>query len=50
MERGRRTSGEGKKAEEGEEGALRINLKQVFQEEGLLGYDPSLGTCTGEFQ
>uniref|UniRef100_A0A3Q3KW29 DALR anticodon-binding domain-containing protein 3-like n=1 Tax=Mastacembelus armatus TaxID=205130 RepID=A0A3Q3KW29_9TELE len=28
------------------ERALRINLKRVFQEEGLLGYDPSLGTCT----
>lgn len=51
-ERGRRSSGGGgKKAEEGEnEGALRINLKRVFQEEGLLGYDPSLGTCTGETQ
>lgn len=50
MERGRRASGGGgRKAEEGEnEGALRINLKQVFQEEGLPGYDPSLGTCTGE--
>ena len=51
MERGRRTSGGGggRKAEEGEnEGALRVNLKRVFQEEGLLGYDPSLGTCTGE--
>ncbi|KAL3974198.1 DnaJ-like proiein [Sarotherodon galilaeus] len=48
MERGRRTSGGGgRKAEEGEnEGALRINLKRVFQEEGLPGYDPSLGTCT----
>ncbi|KAK2851151.1 hypothetical protein Q5P01_007427 [Channa striata] len=47
-ERGRRTSGGGgRKAEEVEdEGALRINLKRVFQEEGLLGYDPSLGTCT----
>lgn len=49
-ERGRRTSGGGvSKAEEGEnEGTLRVNLKRVFQEEGLLGYDPSLGTCTGE--
>ncbi|XP_070767060.1 DALR anticodon-binding domain-containing protein 3 [Enoplosus armatus] len=48
-ERGRRTSGGGggRKVEEGEdEGALRINLKRVFQEEGLLGYDPSLGTST----
>ncbi|TNN64685.1 DALR anticodon-binding domain-containing protein 3 [Liparis tanakae] len=56
-ERGRRTSGGGgeeegeggrrrRKAEEGEnEEALRVNLKRVFQEEGLLGYDPSLGTC-----
>lgn len=35
--------------EEGDnEGVLRVNLKRVFQEEGLLGYDPSLGTCTGE--
>lgn len=47
-ERGRRTSGGGaRRAEEGEdEGALRVNLKRVFQEEGLLGYDPSLGTST----
>uniref|UniRef100_A0A673B9B6 DALR anticodon binding domain-containing protein n=1 Tax=Sphaeramia orbicularis TaxID=375764 RepID=A0A673B9B6_9TELE len=48
--RGRRTSGGGgggRKVEEGEdEGAVRVNLKRVFQEEGLLGYDPSLGTCT----
>uniref|UniRef100_A0A3Q3XFK4 DALR anticodon binding domain-containing protein n=1 Tax=Mola mola TaxID=94237 RepID=A0A3Q3XFK4_MOLML len=45
-ERGRRTR-ERRKAEEGEnKGALRVNLKRVFQEEGLLGYDPSLGTCT----
>ncbi len=50
MERGRRTSGGGgRKTEEGEnEGMLRVNLKRAFQEEGLLGYDPSLGTCTGE--
>lgn len=48
-ERGRRTSGGGESsAEEGEiEGAFRLNLKKVFQEEGLLGYDPSIGTCTG---
>ncbi|KAM6982482.1 DALR anticodon-binding domain-containing protein 3 [Tautogolabrus adspersus] len=46
-ERGRRTSGGGKKVEEEEsKGALRVNLKRAFQEEGLLGYDPSLGTCT----
>lgn len=52
-EKGRKTcrgGGGGKKVEEEEEndGALRINLKRVFQEEGLLGYDPSLGTCIGE--
>lgn len=52
-ERGRRTSGgEGGaagKAEEGEnEEVLRVNLKRVFQEEGLQGYDPSLGTCRGK--
>uniref|UniRef100_A0A8D3AEK7 DALR anticodon binding domain containing 3 n=2 Tax=Scophthalmus maximus TaxID=52904 RepID=A0A8D3AEK7_SCOMX len=43
-ERGRRTSGGGgSKADDGEnERALRVNLKRVFQEEGLLGYDPSL--------
>lgn len=48
-ERGRRTSGGGESsAEEGEsEGAFRVNLKRVFQEELLLGYDPSIGTCTG---
>lgn len=44
---GGRRGGEGRKLEEGEnEGALRVNLKRVFQEEGLPGYDPSLGTCT----
>lgn len=49
VERSRRTSGGGgSSAEEGEtEGVLRVNLKRVFQEEGLLGYDPSIGTCTG---
>uniref|UniRef100_H2TLB6 DALR anticodon binding domain containing 3 n=1 Tax=Takifugu rubripes TaxID=31033 RepID=H2TLB6_TAKRU len=48
-ETGRRSSGGGggRKAEEGEiDGELRVNLKRVFQEEGLLGYDPSIGTCT----
>ncbi|XP_054653254.1 DALR anticodon-binding domain-containing protein 3 isoform X2 [Dunckerocampus dactyliophorus] len=48
-ERGRRTSGGGgrKNTEEGEnEAAVRVNLKRVFQDEGLQGYDPSLGTCT----
>ncbi|KAM4571500.1 DALR anticodon-binding domain-containing protein 3 [Fundulus diaphanus] len=44
---GRRSSGGGgrKAVEEENEGGLRINLKQVFQEEGMLGYDPTLGTC-----
>lgn len=49
-ERGRRASGGGggRTGEEGEiDGELRVNLKRVFQEEGLLGYDPSIGTCTG---
>ncbi|XP_061760842.1 DALR anticodon-binding domain-containing protein 3 [Nerophis ophidion] len=48
-ESGRKTSaGRGrKKADEGEnEAAVRVNLKRVFQDEGLQGYDPSLGTCT----
>ncbi|XP_056131071.1 DALR anticodon-binding domain-containing protein 3 [Lampris incognitus] len=46
-ERDSRPSGGGRKAEDGEnEGALRVNLKRVFQEEGLPGYDPSLGTFT----
>ncbi|XP_013857219.1 DALR anticodon-binding domain-containing protein 3 [Austrofundulus limnaeus] len=50
-ERGRRASGGGggrrvEEEEEEEEGVLRMNLKRVFQEEGLLGYDPTLGTCT----
>lgn len=45
---GRRES-EGKKMEgEKERGTLRVNLKRVLQEEQLPGYDPSLGTCTGE--
>ncbi|XP_055787934.1 DALR anticodon-binding domain-containing protein 3-like isoform X2 [Salvelinus fontinalis] len=29
---------------------LRVNLKRVFQEEQLPGYDLSLGTCTGGLQ
>lgn len=56
VERSRRTSGGGRrkteeeveKDEEENEEVLRVNLKRVFQEEGLLGYDPSLGTCTGD--
>lgn len=60
VERSMRTSGGGRRKaeqkdeeeEEGEENkeALRVNLKRVFQEEGLLGYDPSLGTCTGDIR
>lgn len=49
-DRGRRSSGGGggSSAEEGDmEGGLRVNLKRAFLEEGLLGYDPSIGTCTG---
>ncbi|XP_010894127.2 DALR anticodon-binding domain-containing protein 3 isoform X2 [Esox lucius] len=43
----RSREGEGKKMEgEKEEVLLRVNLKRVFQEEQLSGYDPSLGTCT----
>ncbi|XP_055748765.1 DALR anticodon-binding domain-containing protein 3 [Salvelinus fontinalis] len=42
---GRRES-EGKKMEGEKEWTLRVNLKRVFQEEQLPGYDPSLGTCT----
>ncbi|KAJ8015912.1 hypothetical protein DPEC_G00001620 [Dallia pectoralis] len=42
-----RRDGERKKMEgEKEEVFLRVNLKRVFQEEQLPGYDPSLGTCT----
>lgn len=50
MERGKRRSRgeeiEGEKRGIKEE--VRINLKQVVQDENLQGYDPSLGTCTGE--
>ncbi|XP_068188199.1 DALR anticodon-binding domain-containing protein 3 [Antennarius striatus] len=47
-QRGRRVSGGGQRKveDEADEEALKVNLKRVFQEEGLLGYDPSLGTCT----
>ncbi|RXN29457.1 DALR anticodon-binding domain-containing 3 isoform X2 [Labeo rohita] len=48
MERGKRRSRgeeiEGEKRGIKEE--VRINLKQVLQDENLQGYDPSLGTCT----
>lgn len=48
MERGkRRSSGEEIKGEErGIKEEIRINLKQVVQDENLQGYDPSLGICT----
>lgn len=57
LERSRRPSGGGQREGEDDEDdeeenkeALRVNLKRVFQEEGLLGYDPSLGTCTGKIR
>uniref|UniRef100_A0A8C6SNF1 DALR anticodon binding domain containing 3 n=1 Tax=Neogobius melanostomus TaxID=47308 RepID=A0A8C6SNF1_9GOBI len=28
------------------DGTVRINLTRVVQEQGLMGYDPSIGTCT----
>ncbi|XP_071204579.1 DALR anticodon-binding domain-containing protein 3-like [Salvelinus alpinus] len=42
---GRRES-EGKNMDGDKEEMLRVNLKRVFQEEQLPGYDLSLGTCT----
>ncbi|XP_070961651.1 DALR anticodon-binding domain-containing protein 3-like [Oncorhynchus clarkii lewisi] len=42
---GRRES-EGKNTDGDKEEMLRVNLKRVFQEEQLPGYDPSLGSCT----
>ncbi|XP_029579313.1 DALR anticodon-binding domain-containing protein 3-like isoform X1 [Salmo trutta] len=42
---GRRES-EGNNMDGDKEEMLRVNLKRVFQEEHLPGYDPSLGTCT----
>nr|XP_029477201.1 DALR anticodon-binding domain-containing protein 3-like [Oncorhynchus nerka] len=44
---GRRES-KGKNTDGDKEEMLRVNLKRVFQEEQLPGYDPSLGSCTGE--
>ncbi|XP_057685946.1 DALR anticodon-binding domain-containing protein 3 [Corythoichthys intestinalis] len=49
IERDRRTNGgPGKKKPDKveNEGAIKINVKRVIQDEGLQGYDPSLGTCT----
>ncbi|KTG04968.1 hypothetical protein cypCar_00021660, partial [Cyprinus carpio] len=48
MERGKRRSrGEEIEGERrGIKEEVRINLKQVVQDENLQGYDPSLGTCT----
>ncbi|KAL2103857.1 hypothetical protein ACEWY4_000725 [Coilia grayii] len=43
----RRSRGEEMEREnERVESDVKINLKEVVQEQGLLGYDPSLGTCT----
>ncbi|XP_024240488.1 DALR anticodon-binding domain-containing protein 3 isoform X1 [Oncorhynchus tshawytscha] len=42
---GRRES-KGKNTDGDKEEMLRVNLKRVFQEEQLPGYDPSLGSCT----
>nr|XP_046196779.1 DALR anticodon-binding domain-containing protein 3-like [Oncorhynchus gorbuscha] len=36
----------GKNTDGDKEEMLRVNLKRVFQEEQLPGYDPSLGSCT----
>ncbi len=50
MERGKRRSrGEEIEGERtGIKEEVKINLKQVVLDENLQGYDPSLGTCTGE--
>ncbi|KAL1021374.1 hypothetical protein UPYG_G00012480 [Umbra pygmaea] len=42
----RRRESEEQKVDGEKEEVLRVNLKRVFQEEELPGYDPSLGTCT----
>lgn len=49
----RETDGErGRRASKGEDGGMteevRINLKRVMEDVELQGYDPTLGTCTGE--
>ncbi|KAJ0064560.1 hypothetical protein NL108_009766 [Boleophthalmus pectinirostris] len=44
-EKGRRASG-GRRASDEGDGAIRVNLTRVVQEQGLMGYDPSIGTCT----
>ncbi|KAJ0036502.1 hypothetical protein NQD34_005179 [Periophthalmus magnuspinnatus] len=44
-EKGRRVSG-GRRESDESDGAIRINLTRVVQEQGLMGYDPSIGTCT----
>ncbi|XP_013990646.1 DALR anticodon-binding domain-containing protein 3 [Salmo salar] len=43
---GGRKESEGNNMDGDKEEMLRVNLKRVFQEEQLPGYDPSLGTCT----
>lgn len=45
----RRSRGEDAHTERPRDGdEVKINLKEVVQEQGLQGYDPSLGTCTGK--
>lgn len=50
MERGkRRSKGEEIEIEKrGIKEEIRVNLKQVVQDENLQGYDPSLGICNGK--
>ncbi|XP_072305461.1 DALR anticodon-binding domain-containing protein 3 [Eucyclogobius newberryi] len=43
--KGRRASGGRRESDEGD-GTIRVNLTRVVQEQGLMGYDPSIGTCT----
>ncbi|CAL1605910.1 unnamed protein product [Knipowitschia caucasica] len=40
-EKGRRASGGRRESDE----TVRVNLTRVVQEHGLMGYDPSIGTC-----
>ncbi|XP_012689948.2 DALR anticodon-binding domain-containing protein 3 isoform X2 [Clupea harengus] len=45
-EKTRRNGEETEEEEHRVEREVKINLKEVVQEQGLQGYDPSLGTCT----
>lgn len=47
-EKTRRNGEETEEEEHRVEREVKINLKEVVQEQGLQGYDPSLGTCTGK--